>query len=71
METAGRFLCGSWGCLTSETWEGGKRVFPAIAAAPDQFRRQGLAVQDCAGFWDAREGGVGRRCAAFSLEQPF
>lgn len=68
METAGRFLCGSWGCLTSETWEGGKLVFPAIAATPDQFRRQGLAVQDCAGFGDAREGGVGRRrCAAFRL----
>ena len=34
-------------------------MFPAIAETPDQFWRQGLAVQGYAGFWDAREGGVG------------
>lgn len=69
METAGCFLSGSWGCLAFEIWEGGKLVFPAIAATPDQFRRLGLAVQHYTGFWDAREGGcrpLKSRCAAFS-----
>lgn len=47
METAGRFLSGSWGCLFFETWEGGKLVFCAIAATPDQFWRLGLAVECC------------------------